>query len=54
MVRPLFDELFAAQSLDGLWKVVTVIGFLFLFRAVEGFVQRVKTGRPFANDCALH
>ena len=53
MVRPLFDELFAAQSLDGLWKVVTVIGFLFLFRAVEGFVQRVKTGRPFANDCAL-
>jgi len=41
MVRPLFDELFAAQSLDGLWKVVTVIGFLFLFRAVAGFVQRV-------------
>ncbi len=53
MVRPLFDELFSAQSLDGLWKVVTVIGFLFLFRAVVGFVQRVKTARPFANDCAL-
>ncbi len=41
MVRPLFDELFTAQSLDGLWKVVTVIGFLFLFRAVAGFIQRV-------------
>lgn len=40
MVKPLFDELFAAQSLDGIWKVVAVIGLLFLFRAVAGFVQR--------------
>lgn len=41
MVRPLFDELFQAQSLDGLWRVVAVIGALFLFRAIAGFVQRV-------------
>ena len=41
MVRPLFDELFQAQSLDGLWLVVTVIGGLFLFRAIAGFVQRM-------------
>lgn len=41
MVRPLFDELFQSQSLDGLWWVVTVIGALFLFRAVAGFVQRM-------------
>ncbi len=41
MVRPLFDELFQAQSLDGLWLVVTVIGSLFLFRAIAGFVQRM-------------
>ena len=41
MVRPLFDELFQAQSLDGLWIVVTVIGSLFLFRAIAGFVQRM-------------
>ncbi len=41
MVRPLFDELFQAQSLDGLWRVVAIIGGLFLFRAVAGFVQRL-------------
>ena len=41
MVRPLFDELFQAQSLSGLWKVVSIIGGLFIFRAVAGFVQRV-------------
>ena len=41
MVRPLFDELFQAQTLDGLWLVVTVIGGLFLFRAIAGFVQRM-------------
>ncbi len=41
MVRPLFDELFQAQSLDGLWRVVAIIGGLFSFRAVAGFVQRL-------------
>ena len=41
MVSPLFDELFQAQSLDGLWMVVTVIGGLFLFRAIAGFIQRM-------------
>ena len=41
LVRPLFDELFAAQSLDGIGWVVVAIGGMFAFRALAGFLHRM-------------
>ena len=41
LVRPLFDELFAAQSMDGIGWVVAAIGAMFAFRAIAGFLHRI-------------
>lgn len=41
LVRPLFDELFAAQSMDGIGWVVAAIGGMFAFRAIAGFLHRI-------------
>lgn len=41
MVRPLFDQLFTAGSMDGVTWVALAIAGLFVVRAVSGFVQRL-------------
>lgn len=41
MVQPLFDELFASGSMDGVTWVALTVGGLFTIRATAGFFQRV-------------
>jgi len=41
MIRPLFDDLFAAGSMEGVAWVAFVIAGLFVMRAVSGFIQRL-------------
>jgi ATP-binding cassette subfamily B protein/subfamily B ATP-binding cassette protein MsbA len=41
MIQPLFDDLFASQSMDGVGWVAFVIAGLFTLRAVAGFSQRL-------------
>lgn len=41
LVQPLFDELFAAGSMDGVAWVAMMVGILFTVRATSGFLQRI-------------
>lgn len=41
MVQPLFDELFASGSMEGVTWVALTVGGLFTIRATAGFFQRV-------------
>lgn len=41
MIRPLFDDLFGAGSMDGVAWVAFVIAGLFVLRAIAGFSQRL-------------
>lgn len=41
MIRPLFDDLFAAGALDGVAWVAFAIAGLFMARALAGFAQRL-------------
>jgi len=41
MIGPLFDDLFAAGSMEGVAWVAFVIAGLFVMRAVSGFIQRL-------------
>lgn len=41
MIRPLFDDLFEAGSLDGVGWIAFAIAGLFVMRAVAGFFQRL-------------
>ena len=41
MVRPMFDDIFVAGERSAVFWVATVVFFIFIARAVAGFVQRI-------------
>jgi len=41
LVEPLFDQLFTANSMDGVTWVALAVGGLFVLRATAGFLQRI-------------